>query len=118
MPRKESPPRQVLQRLRRAPAGEARLGRGGQGKLHADVAHPINTECRNRLQQIILEAYEAERQRAGEPEAPDAAPGVPDAEPSSSEELPTTPLDEEVDWGDALKEDDKKEEGSFGEGVL
>ena len=80
-----------------------------QGKLHADVAHPINTECRNRIQQIILEAYEEERKRAGEP-------GAPAAEPTSSEEFPATPLDEEVDWGDALKEDDKKEEDSFGEG--
>ena len=96
-----------------------------QGKLHADVAHPINTECRNRLQQIILEAYEEERKRAGEPAEPDAEP---DAEPTSSEEFPATPLDEEVDWGDALKEDDKKEDalkeddkkeaGPFGEGIL
>ena len=93
-----------------------------QGKLHADVAHPINTECRNRLQQIILEAYEEEQKRAGEPDAPAAEPAAPTAapaaEPTSSEEFPTTPLDEEVDWGDALKEDDKKEEGPFGEGIL
>ncbi len=104
-----------------------------QGKLHADVAHPINTECRNRLQQIILEAYEEEQKRAGEPgaepvaepgapvaepDAPAAEPVAPDAESTSSEEFPTTPLDDEVDWGDALKEDDKKEEGPFGEGIL
>ncbi len=35
----------------RAPDEEA------QGKLHADVAHPINSECRNRMQQVILDAY-------------------------------------------------------------
>ncbi|MCX5649605.1 MAG: SpoVG family protein [Planctomycetota bacterium] len=87
-----------------------------QGKLHADVAHPINTECRNRLQQIILEAYEEERKRAGEPDAPAAEPDAPTAEPPVSDESSATPLDDEVDWGDALKEDDKKEEGSFGEG--
>jgi len=90
-----------------------------QGKLHADVAHPINTECRNRLQQIILEAYEEERKRAGEPGAPGAPavePGAPTAEPAASDESSARPLDEEVDWGDALKEDDKKEEGPFGEG--
>jgi len=92
-----------------------------QGKLHADVAHPINTECRNRIQQILLEAYEEERKRAGEPAAPGvpaAEPGAPDAEPTPSEELPATPLDEEIDWGEPPKEDDKKEEGSFGEGIL
>jgi stage V sporulation protein G len=98
-----------------APLPEKRISdEEAQGKLHADVAHPINSECRNRLQQIILEAFEEERKRAGEP----AAPGVPAAEPTSSEEIPATPLDDEVDWGDALKEDDKKEEGPFGEGIL
>jgi len=29
-------------------------------KLHVDVAHPINTECRSRIQKVILDAYEAE----------------------------------------------------------
>jgi hypothetical protein len=35
-----------------------------------------------------------------------------------SDESSATPLDDEVDWGDALQEDDKKEEGPFGEGIL
>ena len=89
-----------------------------QGKLHADVAHPINTECRNRLQQIILEAYEKERKRAGEPAAPAAEPPAPAAEPSSPEEFPATPPDEEMDWGEPPKEGEKKEGNSFGEGIL
>lgn len=30
-------------------------------KLHADIAHPINSECRNMLQDKILEVYEKEK---------------------------------------------------------
>jgi len=35
-------------------------------KLHVDVAHPINSECRSRFQKAILEAFEAERRRVGQ----------------------------------------------------
>ena len=38
----------------------------GRGKLHADIAHPINSECRERLQAQVLEEYNAELERAGE----------------------------------------------------
>ncbi|MFH1023741.1 MAG: SpoVG family protein [Planctomycetota bacterium] len=54
----------------------------GRSKLHLDIAHPINAECRALLQQKIIEAYEAEAARAGEksdtpPE--EAAPADPPA---------------------------------------
>jgi len=29
----------------------------GKGKLHADIAHPINSECRERLQARVVESY-------------------------------------------------------------
>ncbi len=32
----------------------------GSGKLHVDIAHPINSECRGRFQKAILSAYEKE----------------------------------------------------------
>ncbi|MEC9348786.1 MAG: SpoVG family protein, partial [Planctomycetota bacterium] len=35
----------------------------GRGKLHADIAHPINSECRERLQAQVLEEYHAELDR-------------------------------------------------------
>jgi len=50
----------------RAPDEEA------QGKLHADVAHPINSECRNRMQQVILDAYREELRKAGRDSEADA----------------------------------------------
>ncbi len=39
----------------------------GRGKLHADVAHPINTACRERLQKAVIEAYQQEVERSMEP---------------------------------------------------
>jgi hypothetical protein len=48
---------------------ENRAPRNGTGrsKLHADIAHPINMACRERLQQAILEAYQSEVQRSEQP---------------------------------------------------
>jgi len=37
----------------------------GRIKLHADTAHPINPQCRQRIQQAVLDAYEQEQQRSG-----------------------------------------------------
>ena len=35
-------------------------------KLHVDVAHPINSECRSRFQKAILDAFDAELRRSGQ----------------------------------------------------
>ena len=39
----------------------------GRMKLHADIAHPINAECRRRIQATIVEAFEDELKRSEEP---------------------------------------------------
>lgn len=39
----------------------------GRTKLHADIAHPINTACRERLQARVVEAYKEELERSKEP---------------------------------------------------
>ena len=39
----------------------------GRAKLHADIAHPINSACRERMQTAIVEAFTAELERAKEP---------------------------------------------------
>ncbi len=36
-------------------------------KLYADVAHPINSECREMIQGAVLEGFEAELARAAQP---------------------------------------------------
>ena len=39
----------------------------GRAKLHADIAHPINSSCREVVQTAILRAYQEERERAKQP---------------------------------------------------
>lgn len=48
---------------------ENRAGKdsAGRTKLHADVAHPINARCRERIQNAIVEAYQRELERARQP---------------------------------------------------
>ncbi len=40
----------------------------GRAKLHADVAHPINAACRERIQKAVIEAFNAELERAKSPD--------------------------------------------------
>jgi stage V sporulation protein G len=39
----------------------------GRMKLHADIAHPINAECRHRIQEQITAAYKEEVERSKQP---------------------------------------------------
>lgn len=39
----------------------------GRAKLHADIAHPINSSCREVVQNAIIKAYTEERERAKQP---------------------------------------------------
>jgi stage V sporulation protein G len=36
----------------------------GRAKLHADIAHPINSSCREVIQTAVLKAYQEEKERA------------------------------------------------------
>ena len=36
----------------------------GRAKLHADIAHPINSSCREVIQNAVIKAYTDERERA------------------------------------------------------
>jgi stage V sporulation protein G len=49
--------------------GENRAPRGGDGRmrLHADVAHPINSPCRERIQKAVIKAYNEEVDRSKQP---------------------------------------------------
>jgi stage V sporulation protein G len=48
---------------------ESRATRDADGrvKLHADIAHPINSGCREVIQGAVLKAYQEERERAKQP---------------------------------------------------
>jgi stage V sporulation protein G len=39
----------------------------GRAKLHADIAHPINSACREVVQSAIIKAYNEERERSKQP---------------------------------------------------
>jgi stage V sporulation protein G len=39
----------------------------GRVKLHADIAHPINSACREVIQNAVLKAYHAEKERSKQP---------------------------------------------------
>ncbi|QDU38856.1 Putative septation protein SpoVG [Maioricimonas rarisocia] len=45
----------------------ASKGHDGRAKLYADIAHPINSECRDLIQKEVLEAYEQELILSREP---------------------------------------------------
>ena len=38
-----------------------------RGKLHADIAHPINAGCRERIQNIVIGAFEEELEKSRQP---------------------------------------------------
>ena len=39
----------------------------GRAKLHADIAHPINSTCREMIQTAVLNEYSTEKERAKQP---------------------------------------------------
>ena len=39
----------------------------GRAKLHADIAHPINSACREVIQGHVIRAYQEERERSKQP---------------------------------------------------
>jgi stage V sporulation protein G len=51
-------------RLREVPAIRDEEGRA---KLYADIAHPINSVCREMIQQRVIRAFTEERERAKQP---------------------------------------------------
>ncbi len=46
------------------PADRTRKDPKGRMKLHADIAHPINTKCRQRIQKAIVAMFEKELERS------------------------------------------------------
>ncbi|MBM4016905.1 MAG: hypothetical protein FJ288_01040 [Planctomycetes bacterium] len=62
-----------------------------QGKLHADIAHPINSDCRARLQEVVLQAYREELRRAGRAEEAEKVVGQAEPEPLEGQPPPALP---------------------------
>jgi len=51
----------------RLPDDRASRESDGRAKLYADVAHPINSECREKIQSAVLTAFEQEKVLARQP---------------------------------------------------
>ncbi len=49
------------------PENRARKDMKGRMKLHADIAHPINAECRQKIQERIIRAFENELEKSKQP---------------------------------------------------
>ena len=45
----------------------ATRGADGRAKLHADIAHPINSGCREVIQTAVIKAFQDERERSRQP---------------------------------------------------
>jgi stage V sporulation protein G len=40
----------------------------GRMKLHADIAHPINVDCRKRIQNAVINAFKEEMEKSKQPD--------------------------------------------------
>jgi stage V sporulation protein G len=79
-----------------APLSHDRAEKAAADKSHVDVAHPINTPCREMLQETVLAAYRDEAQRAGEAVSADDA-----TLPAEFDDSPDEPVDQtESEWGE------------------
>lgn len=60
--------------------------KGGKFKLYADTAHPINSKCRDEIEQKVLAAYEEEQGKSKEPGYKPAVMGESDTDDGYEEE--------------------------------
>ena len=52
---------------KKLPENQAVKDSDGRAKLYADIAHPINSACREMIQKHVIEAYEEELRLSSEP---------------------------------------------------
>jgi len=90
----------------------------GRAKLHADIAHPINSQCRERIQSAAVKAYEQELELSKSPGYAPAHMGDLEHEHSSSR----NPADSQTKQEECASTDsdnqDQSEQKTFGEGIL
>jgi stage V sporulation protein G len=65
--------------------GEAGEESRGKFKLYADTAHPINSKCRDEIEQKVLVAYKEETEKAKEPGYKPPVMGDPDTDDYAAE---------------------------------
>lgn len=100
-----------------APLGpdRAEQDESGRAKLHADIAHPIRSKFRDKLQRLVLNAYEKELDRSQQPGYQPPADWLAEA----LDEGAAPPGDHEDErGGEGPPEDSGREQHSFGEGIF
>ncbi|MBN2290789.1 MAG: SpoVG family protein [Pirellulales bacterium] len=110
--------------------GQAAKDEDGRAKLYADIAHPINSSCREMIQNKVIESYEEEKQLAT---SPDYVSNYDDydqedsmthstSRPSSVEPAHTQPADKfggpHISPARKNQSTNKATSGGFGEGVF
>jgi stage V sporulation protein G len=91
----------------RLPPARIPAGEDGREKAHRDIAHPINSAFRQRMQERVLEAYRMECEAVG----PVGAPPEPEsAFESEMEGEPETPFEEEVTDREQVHEHEREQE--------
>ena len=98
----------------------------GRAKLHADIAHPINSGCRDRMQAKIIEAFQQEVERSKQPgyvpslydeEFPEYAEEVDEAGAPRRERAEAQPEPEEIEEKPRKESEEEKDDG-FGKGIF
>lgn len=92
--------------------------REGRPKLHADIAHPINSQCREKIQRAIQQAYELEVERSKEPGYRPVSLDEDDFEDYDTEHASRPGRGEAAANRKKEAAPERKKESSFGEGVL
>ena len=80
----------------------------GRMKLHADIAHPINSECRNKLQEAVVAAFEEENEKSQQPDYKPADMDEPIGEehPAENDDAPVddNPVENPIDDDEEIPE--------------
>ncbi len=77
---------------------------------HKDIAHPINTEIREKIQNAVLDVYNRELEEVPQPKVEEEPKVV---EEPKAEEVVEESKEEVVEETATEEEDEKKEEGLF-----
>lgn len=65
----------------------------GRMKLHADIAHPINSECRQKIQEKVVAAFNKELEKSKQPDYKPADMDEPDDDVPADEPDDDVPAD-------------------------
>jgi len=90
--------------------------RAGSNKVHVDVAHPINTPCRKKMQAAVLAAFEENFQRRQEGLAPSRDYVREDLESLAGESEEVPDIENHPEEPDSQQ--GSEEDHGFGEGIL